>query len=77
MLPLLVMVPVGTSVVFGILWLALGESPRGRKVLGVAVFLVAIYLQFFSRFALIGLLLQIVIALVLAGWRRMDRATGP
>ena len=76
MLLILAWVPVATTVVLGLVWLSLGESSPGRKVLGVAVFLIAVYLQFFSRFSLIGMLLQIVLAVALAGWRRMDRATG-
>ena len=76
MLFVLAWVPAGTSLVLGITWLALGESPPGRKWLGVALFLVAVYLQFFSRFSLAGMLLQIAIALTLAVWRKMDGATG-
>lgn len=76
MMFILVWVPVGTSLVLGAVWLAFGESPPGRKLIGVAVFLVAVYLQFFTRFSLIGMLLQIVIALALAAWRKMDSATG-
>lgn len=74
MLPLLFWVPTGTSLIFGLVFLAAPEAKRGTKILGLVVFVVAVYLQFFSSYALAGLLLQVALALVLVLWRRIDAA---
>jgi hypothetical protein len=74
MLPLLVWLPAATSLILGFVYLYWGDAPPVVKLLGVVVFLVAVYLQFFSPYSLFGLLLQIVLALLLALWRRMSTA---
>ena len=72
MLPLLVWVPVATSLILGRIYLFAEEGRPACKIIGSVVFLVAVYLQFFSRHALIGLLLQTALALVLAVWRKVS-----
>ena len=74
MLPFLVWIPVATSLVLGLVFLFTGDGRPALKTLGIAVFVAAIYLQFFSRYALYGMLLQIALALVLAVWRRGEVA---
>ena len=69
------LIPVTTSLVLGVVFLYQGEARPLTKILGVAVFAVAVYLQFFSRHALTGLLLQGAIAFCLAVWWRMGRLT--
>ena len=69
---LLIWVPVGTSVVLGILYLSWGEARPPFKILGTVVFLAAVYLQFFSRHATFGLVLQVAVALSLVLWRKLD-----
>ena len=59
MIPLLVWVPVATSVILGVVYLFFGDSGPGFKILGTAVFFAAVYFQFFSRHFLLGFLLQI------------------
>jgi hypothetical protein len=75
MLSFLAWVPVGTSLILGVVCLFLGDGRPAFKILGIVVFLAAVYLQFLSRYSLVGLLLQIVLALCLALWRRMDLST--
>ena len=70
MLPFLALIPVGTSLILGVVFLFMGEAGPGVKVVGTTVFLVAVYLQFFSSFSLAGMLLQIILALCLAWWRQ-------
>lgn len=74
MLIFLAWIPVGTSLIFGLIYLVSTEGRPLLKVLGIAVFAVAVYLQFFSRYALAGMLLQIVLALSLALWHRIGTA---
>jgi hypothetical protein len=71
MLPLLVWVPVVTSLVLGVVYLFLGDADPRVKVLVVVVFVAAVYLQFFSRHALAGMLLQIALAFYLVLWKRV------
>ena len=72
MLPFLAWIPLGTSLVLGAVFLITTDVRRLPKILGIAIFAVAVCLQFFSRFALAGLLLQIALALALALWRRLS-----
>ena len=72
MLPFLVVIPVATSLILGIRYVFQGDGPPATKIVGTAVFGAALYLQFFSRHALFGLLLQVVLAFSLALWRKMD-----
>ena len=74
MLPLLVLVPAATSLILGVVYLVAGDARIALKISGAAVFLTAVYLQFFSRYVLPGLLVQTTLALALAVWRRA-RAT--
>jgi hypothetical protein len=66
-------VPATVSLVLGIVYLMMGTAGPVAKCLGAAVFLVAVYLQFFSRWPLAGLLMQIGLALCLELWRRLGR----
>ena len=72
MMLVLVFIPVFVTIVLGLVFLALGSASPGFKLAGVVVFAVAVYLQFFSRFGLAGLLIQIALAFSLALWRKMD-----
>jgi len=74
-LPFLVLVPVATSLILGVVYFFLGDARPASKILGTVVFLAALYLQFFSGYSLVGLLLQIALALYLAWWRRMSTST--
>jgi hypothetical protein len=71
-LPFLFLVPVFTSVVFGVVFVLLGDVRARTKGLVLGVFVIAAYLQFFSRFVLAGMLVQIGLALTLVLWRRFD-----
>jgi hypothetical protein len=64
-------VPVVVTAVLGPIWLLTSPARAGIKVVGVALFGVAVYLQFFSRHVLAGLLLQVAIAFSLAMWRKV------
>jgi hypothetical protein len=55
-----------------VIYLALGDASSVAKMTGTAIFIVAVYLQFFSPYSLIGLLVQIGLALCLEFWRRMN-----
>ena len=72
MTALLGWVPVLTSFVLGILYLNDGEGVSITKAVGVAVFLVAVYLQFFAPFMTAGVLLQVALAFTLEMWRRLQ-----
>ena len=74
MFGLLPLVPVATSLILGIVYVAAGEASLARKLSVTAVFLVAVYLQFFSLRVLAGMLLQLVLALGLVVWRKADAA---
>ena len=75
MLFILAWIPVTTTLVLGGVYLYQGEARPAFKVLGIAVFVVAVYLQFFSIHSLIGLLLQVALAFGLAFWWRVGRLT--
>ena len=68
------LVPVATSLILGIVYVAAAEGRGARKLSVTAVFLVAVYLQFFTLHVLAGMLLQLVLALGLAVWRKTDAA---
>ena len=72
MLPFLMLLPVATSLILGIVYVFHGDGPPVIKIVGTVVFSSALYLQFFSRHSLFGLLLQIALAVSLALWRRVD-----
>ena len=74
MFGLLPLVPVATSLILGIIYLAAGDASLARKLSVAAVFLTAVYLQFFSLHGLAGMLLQLVLALGLVVWRKADAA---
>jgi len=69
---LLFLIPVFVTLVLGLVFVALGSASPAFKLFGIGVFFLAVYLQFFSRFVLAGLLIQIALALSLTLWRRMD-----
>jgi hypothetical protein len=62
--------PAAVSLVLGIVYLIYGEGRSVTKLVGAAVFGVAVYLQFFSRYSLAGLLLQVALGVCLALWLR-------
>ena len=68
---LLGFVPVIASAALGALYLSWGDGGVVLKVAGTGVFLLAAYLQFFSPYALAGVLLQSALALTLEIWRRL------
>ena len=72
MLPFLVLLPVATSLILGIVYVFHGDGPPAIKIVGTVVLGSALYLQFFSRHSLFGLLLQIALAVSLALWRRVN-----
>ncbi len=67
-------VPVLVSAVLGGLYLALSDGAPTTKIIGSGVFLTAAYLQFFSAYALAGILLQAALAFSLEMWRRVGVA---
>ena len=71
-LPVLAWVPVGTSLILGMMYLHLGEARFEVKFLGTLIFVAASYFQFFSSHSLAGLLLQVGLALCLAMWHRVS-----
>jgi len=66
------LIPICVTLVLGPVFLFEGSASRGIKWIGLSVFVLAAYLQFFSRLSLAGLLIQIALALALALWRRFD-----
>jgi hypothetical protein len=71
----LLLIPAGTSLILGIVYLFLGEARPLTKGIGAIAFLVGLYVQFFSSYAVAGLLLQTALAFCLAVWKKMDEAT--
>jgi hypothetical protein len=67
-------VPVLASAVLGGLFLTMSDGAPTTKIIGSGVFLTATYLQFFSAYALAGILLQVALAFTLEMWRRMGAA---
>jgi len=76
MFPLLFFIPVFVTLSLGVAFLFFGSAGPAFKLAAVLVFALAVYLQFFSRFDLTGLLIQIALALSLALWRKMDKESG-
>jgi chromate transport protein ChrA len=72
MLGLLMLVPVVTSLVLGLLYLFMGEAGPGLKAVGCVLFFAAVLLQFRSPYPLAGLILQVGVAVTLAVWRKLD-----
>jgi hypothetical protein len=72
MMELLGYVPILASAVLGILYLWTGEGGAVTRAIGVAVFVTAAYLQLFSPYLVAGILLQVVLALTLELWRRLQ-----
>lgn len=68
---LLGFVPVVASLVLGVLYLAYGEGGWVIRTGGLAVFVLATYLQFFSAHLLAGVVLQVALAFTLEMWRRL------
>ena len=74
MFGVLPLVPVATSLILGIVYVAAGDASGARKLSVAAVVLVALYLQFLSRYGLAGMFLQVAVALGLIVWRKADAA---
>ena len=70
MFQILLLLPAGTSLVLGVVYLFVGEARTAVKVGGAVWFLAAVYLQFGSTFPLAGLLAQTGLAMLLAVWRK-------
>ena len=68
----LFLIPVFVSLVVGIVFVRLSSAGPAWKLIVVAVFALAFWLQFLSRYATAGLLLQTGLALGLLLWRRVD-----
>ena len=75
MIPFLLWLPTIVSLILGSIYLFMGEGKPLFKLLCVAVFLVAAYLQFVSRHSLSGLLVQSALALGLVLWHRTTTAS--
>ncbi len=69
---LLGFVPVLTSLVLGVIYLTTGDGSPVVKGAGVVVFALGVYLQFFSRQMLAGVLVLVCLALALEFWRRFN-----
>ena len=69
----LLLIPVCTSLILGVAYLAFGDARPGFKMAGTALFCLAAYLQFIAGFPLFGLLVQTSLAFYLAVWHRMGR----
>lgn len=74
MLGLLQWIPIGAAFALGLAYTFTGEGGRGRKILIWVVFGAAAWLQFATRFALFGLLLQAALAMCLAIWWKLESA---
>ncbi len=70
----LLLIPAGTSLVLGVIYVFLGDARPPVKVAGFLWFAAALYLQFGSRSSLAGLLAQTALAMTLALWRRADES---
>ena len=68
------LVPVATSLILGIVYVAAGDASLARKLTVTSVFLAAVYLQFFTLHGIAGMFLQIALALGLAVWRKANAA---
>ena len=73
MIALLMFVPAAVSLILGGVYLVMGTARPAVKGLGAGFFLGAVWLQFFSRWPLAGLLAQTGLALALELWRRLGR----
>ena len=71
----LLLIPAGVSLILGIVYLFTGEGRPLTKAVGAVVFLVGLYLQFFTLYAVAGLLLQTALAFCLALWKKMNDAS--
>lgn len=69
---LLGFVPILASATLGLIYLWMGEGSPLRNGAGIAIFLLAAYLQFFSPYLVAGLLIQASLALTMEFWRRMQ-----
>ena len=74
MFPILFFIPVLASFALGVVFVVLSDARPWTRILVVIVFALAAYLQFLTRFALAGLVLQVGLALSLLLWRRLDRS---
>ena len=70
-LDLLFLAPALASLILGIVFVIFGDARPALKVAGAVVFVIALYVQFETRFMLAGLLLQSALALCLAIWKRI------
>lgn len=68
----LLLIPAGTSLILGLIYVFHGVARPPVKIAGSLWFMGSLYVQFGSRYPLVGLLTQTVLAMVLAIWRRAD-----
>ena len=66
----LLLIPAGTSLILGVVYVLLGDAKPALKVAGSLWFMAALYLQFESNHPLVGLFAQVALAMVLAIWKR-------
>jgi len=71
MLGLLMLVPVVTSFVLGLVYLFVGDAGPVLKSAGCLLFFAAVLIQFRSPYPLAGLILQAGLAITLAVWRKL------
>ncbi|HKQ97632.1 MAG TPA: hypothetical protein VJV75_07150 [Candidatus Polarisedimenticolia bacterium] len=74
MIRLTTLIPTSAAFVLGLVYFVTGEGGPRMKGLIVVVFLVAAYLQFMTQYSLVGMLLQVTLALALAIWWKLENA---
>lgn len=74
MVRLTTLIPISASFVLAIVYFVTGEGGPRIKGLIVVVFLAAAYLQLMTQYSLVGLLLQVTLALALAIWWKLENA---
>ncbi len=60
--------------ILGVAYLLFGESRPALKLAGIVIFGAAVYLQFYSRFSTVGLVMQVGVAVCLVLWRKWTTA---
>lgn len=65
------LIPPGVSLVLGIVFLVTSDSRPLVKFIVVGLFLLGTYFQFFSGYRLVGVLIQVGLAIGLALWMKL------
>ncbi len=66
------LIPAGVALVLGVIFLLTSESRPWVKFVVAATFVAGAHLQFFSAYYLVGLLIQVVLAIGLAIWMKLS-----